>query len=152
MSFMFVCVNFRELAEIGIFVDIWICVFDTCSKWLLVVNDSFLVVSSPRAFIDPAIVLSTFMLPFSFVIVCDLIEQKRNVQVLLIYFLNIYMHWGWRYSKHKWKIGIALTGLSTSLLCVFLKPRLGFPTSNVVSFCVPWVKVRGNCSLCLLTT
>ena len=91
MSFMFVCVNFRELAEIGIFVDIWICVFDTCSKWLLVVNDSFLVVSSPWAFIDPAIVLSTFMLPFSFVIVCDLIEQKRNVQVLLIYFLNIYI-------------------------------------------------------------
>ena len=49
----------------------------------------------------------------------------------------------------KSEIGTLLFGSTPPHLCTCLKPGLGFPVSYVVVyFCVQWVEVRGDCSLC----
>jgi len=73
------------------------------------------------------------------------------VEVNLCRFLIIclytcrYCHW--RFSYYLGRVGISLTGLTLPYCCACPKPEPVLSMSYiVVFFCVPWVKVRDDCS------
>ena len=82
-----------------------------------------------RAFTDPAIVLSMFMLQFIFVIACDLFEWKQICRFLSI---CLYMYCCWRFSYQERWVGIPLTGLTLSLTWTWI--------SNIIWHGLCWVQ------------
>ena len=95
----------------------------------------------------PTTVLSMFMLSFTFVIVCDLFERKRNVHVsysLFIYVLPLEIQlsrregWdpiNWFNSATLLCLSKARTWISNTICCCL--------------FCVQWIQIRGDdCVFC----
>jgi hypothetical protein len=94
------------------------------------------------AFIEPAIVLSMFLLSSIFVMVCGLFEWKR----ICVFFFYIVCVFPLEMQLSKVGFGIPLTSSTPSHFCACSKSGPGFPTSDVVFFLCS-VKMRGYCSL-----
>ena len=89
-----------------------------------------LVVTALRAFIDPAFVLSMFMLSFIFVIVCGIFSERESFRFVLL-FLYICITIGNPVIRNG-VVGIPLFGLTPPHICVCPKQGHGFPAAYVV--------------------
>jgi len=101
---------------------------------------------------QPDIGLSMFILPFIIVIVCCLFELKRIYVGLFKSFVYICIAiLTLEIQLSRGECWDPINRFNSSTFLFLSQTRTVFPTSNVEGiFCVQWVKVRDDCSFCLI--